>query len=65
MKLFKTAITDDFYWEELFTELSLEDCHRILAIGENGYIDTLADKMDFFNRLPNEAKIRCLESLKE
>ena len=66
MKLFKTAVkNDDDEWEKIFFECSAEDCRRILAIGENGYIDTLADKMDFFNRLPNEDKILCIESFKD
>ena len=73
MKLFKEAAKDEkgtesdieARWESIFLECSLEDCQRILAIGENGYADTLADKMDFFNKLPNEAKIRTVELLKE
>ena len=52
-------------FESIFQECELEDCQRILAIGDNGYADTLADKMDFFNKLPNEAKIRTVELLKE
>ena len=72
MKLFVEATKDERKgtpdsdeWENFFQECQLEDCQRILAISENGYADTLADKMDFFNKLPNEAKIRTIELLKE
>ena len=75
MKLFVEATKDErkgttdsdneARWENFFQECQLEDCQRILAISENGYADTLADKMDFFNKLPNEAKIRTIELLKE
>ena len=46
--------------EEYF---SLDDMKRILKISEKGYYeneDDLQDKIDFYNKLPDEAKQRAM-----
>ena len=59
MELFKKAMDDDDDLVKRVIEdyFSLGDMKRILAIGQKGYIeDDVDDKIDFYNRLPEETK---------
>ena len=59
MQLFLKAMDDDEVLLETVIEdyFSLDDMKRILKISKKGYIENdVEDKMDFYNRLPEETK---------
>ena len=58
MQLFTSAIKDSDDLERVIEEyLSLGDMNRILGISQKGYNESdLEDKIDFYNRLPEEIR---------
>ena len=63
MQLFTSAIEDNDDLERVVKEyFSLEDMKRILNISKKGYSESdLEDKIDFYNRLPEETKQRVID----